>query len=142
MTDSEIAKVKEIAAPRLARSGVFTYSEDDSNESRYRTSKSAWLKDFEHPLIHRISQRTQGFTNMTIETVEELQVVNYGIGGHYEPHYDFARKDELTSFKEHAGNRILTAIFYVSLPGPYTTSSFALSWSWNIQRHLLLKYPI
>lgn len=26
-----------------------------------------------------------------MSTAEELQVVNYGIGGHYEPHFDFAR---------------------------------------------------
>ncbi len=26
-----------------------------------------------------------------MDTAEELQVVNYGIGGHYEPHFDFAR---------------------------------------------------
>lgn len=30
-------------------------------------------------------------TGLTTDTAEELQVVNYGIGGHYEPHFDFAR---------------------------------------------------
>lgn len=30
-------------------------------------------------------------TGLSTDTAEELQVVNYGIGGHYEPHFDFAR---------------------------------------------------
>ena len=30
-------------------------------------------------------------TGLNMDTSEELQVSNYGIGGHYEPHFDFAR---------------------------------------------------
>lgn len=26
-----------------------------------------------------------------MDTAEELQIANYGIGGQYEPHFDFAR---------------------------------------------------
>jgi len=40
-------------------------------------------------------------------------VLNYGIGGHYEPHFDFARPHEVT-FEEWRGNRIATVIFYMS----------------------------
>merc|ERR1712077_116553 len=45
----------------------------------------------------------------------ELQVSNYGIGGHYEPHFDFARREEKNAFASlGTGNRIATWLFYLS----------------------------
>lgn len=83
--------------------------------AHYRISKSAWLKDEEHKYIADISQRVEDMTGLTAETAEELQVVNYGIGGHYEPHFDFARREETHAFKSlGTGNRIATVLFYVT----------------------------
>lgn len=59
--------------------------------AQYRISKSAWLRDGEHKHVADVGQRVEDMTGLSQETAEELQVVNYGIGGHYEPHYDFAR---------------------------------------------------
>ena len=42
-------------------------------------------------MLERIKERTEDATGLTLDTAEELQVANYGIGGHYEPHFDFAR---------------------------------------------------
>lgn len=54
---------------------------------------SGWLGPADDPLgiVDRIDQRIEDVTDLTMSTAEQLQVVNYGIGGHYEPHYDFAR---------------------------------------------------
>lgn len=57
----------------------------------YRISKSAWLKEHEDDVIENVAKRVEAMTGLTTETAEELQVVNYGVGGHYDPHYDFAR---------------------------------------------------
>lgn len=84
--------------------------------ANYRISKSAWLRDIEHEYVERISRRVEDMTGLTTATAEELQVVNYGIGGHYEPHFDFARKEEKNAFKSlGTGNRIATVLFYVSI---------------------------
>ena len=81
----------------------------------YRISKSAWLRDIEHKYIADIARRVEDMTGLTTKTAEELQVVNYGIGGHYEPHFDFARREEQDAFKSlGTGNRIATVLFYVS----------------------------
>lgn len=72
-------------------------------------------------------------TNLDLDTAEELQVANYGIGGHYDPHFDFSRvsayvcqalfpwlfllflkRGEKDPYGKR-GNRIATVLFYVSL---------------------------
>lgn len=57
----------------------------------YRISKSAWLKENEDIVVANVAKRVEVMTGLTTDTAEELQVVNYGVGGHYDPHYDFAR---------------------------------------------------
>ena len=38
-----------------------------------------------------MSRRVDDITGLDIAAFEDLQVCNYGIGGHYAPHYDYAR---------------------------------------------------
>ena len=64
----------------------------------YRISKTAWLKEEEHENVGHVYTRTHQVTGLNMETSEELQVSNYGIGGHYEPHFDFARREETNAF--------------------------------------------
>ncbi|XP_078499215.1 prolyl 4-hydroxylase subunit alpha-1 isoform X2 [Lissotriton helveticus] len=115
MTDEEIEKVKELAKPRLRRATISNPITGVLETAHYRISKSAWLSGYEDPVIDRINARIQDITGLDVSTAEELQVANYGMGGQYEPHYDFARKDEPDAFKElGTGNRIATWLFYMS----------------------------
>lgn len=89
--DSEIELIKKMARPRFRRATVQNSITGELETANYRISKSSWLKTEEHPIIQTIVQRTEDMTGLDMTTAEELQVVNYGIGGHYEPHFDFAR---------------------------------------------------
>ncbi|XP_043212723.1 prolyl 4-hydroxylase subunit alpha-1-like isoform X3 [Amphibalanus amphitrite] len=115
MYDSEIEAIKQLASPRLARATVQNSKTGQLETASYRISKSAWLKQGEHPLVDQVNRRVAQLTGLNLDTAEELQVVNYGMGGHYEPHFDFARKEETNAFKSlGTGNRIATFIFYMS----------------------------
>uniref|UniRef100_A0AAR2KX59 procollagen-proline 4-dioxygenase n=1 Tax=Pygocentrus nattereri TaxID=42514 RepID=A0AAR2KX59_PYGNA len=115
ISDYEISKVKELAKPRLRRATVHDPITGKLTTAQYRVSKSAWLTAYEHPVIETINQRIEDLTGLEMDTAEELQVANYGVGGQYEPHFDFGRKDEPDAFKElGTGNRIATWLFYMS----------------------------
>lgn len=87
MYDNEIEVIKRMAKPRFKRATVQNHKTGELEVANYRISKSAWLRDTEHVAVSNIVQRTEDMTGLTMSTAEELQVVNYGIGGHYEPHY-------------------------------------------------------
>lgn len=114
LSDAEMNTIKELASPRLRRATIQHPVTGKLEFANYRISKSGWLKDSDHEVIRRVSQRIEDLTGLTMDTAEELQIVNYGIAGHYEPHYDFARdtEDKFTSLG--TGNRIATFLAYMS----------------------------
>ncbi|XP_060526427.1 prolyl 4-hydroxylase subunit alpha-1 isoform X2 [Cylas formicarius] len=115
MSDDEMLTIKSLAQPRFRRATVQNSVTGELEVAQYRISKSAWLKEYEHKHVADVTRRIVDMTGLTVDTAEELQVVNYGIGGHYEPHFDFARKDETNAFKNlGTGNRIATVLFYMS----------------------------
>uniref|UniRef100_A0A7N5ZU30 Prolyl 4-hydroxylase subunit alpha-1 n=1 Tax=Anabas testudineus TaxID=64144 RepID=A0A7N5ZU30_ANATE len=100
ISDKEIERIKHLAKPRVRYSLKFSV---------------AWLTGYDDPMIETINQRIEDLTGLEMDTAEELQVANYGVGGQYEPHFDFGRKDEPDAFKElGTGNRIATWLFYMS----------------------------
>lgn len=123
LNDEEIERIKELAKPKLARATVQNSQTGKLETASYRISKSAWLKGTDDEIVDRVNKRLNLMTNLEMETAEELQVANYGIGGHYDPHFDFARKEEPKAFSDlGTGNRIATVLFYCSQPekGGYT----------------------
>ncbi|XP_023197123.1 prolyl 4-hydroxylase subunit alpha-1-like isoform X2 [Xiphophorus maculatus] len=115
VSDRDMEKVKELAKPRLRRATVHDPQTGTLTTAHYRVSKSAWLGAYEHPVVDKINRRIEDITGLDVGTAEDLQVANYGVGGQYEPHFDFGRKDEPDAFEElGTGNRIATWLLYMS----------------------------
>ncbi|XP_053543993.1 prolyl 4-hydroxylase subunit alpha-2 isoform X7 [Ictalurus punctatus] len=111
LSDEEIEKIKELAKPRLARATVRDPKTGVLTTAHYRVSKSAWLEEYEDPVIAHVNQRIEDVTGLTVDTAELLQVANYGVGGQYEPHYDFSRRPFDSNLKVD-GNRLATFLNY------------------------------
>uniref|UniRef100_A0AC35TSP4 Procollagen-proline 4-dioxygenase n=1 Tax=Rhabditophanes sp. KR3021 TaxID=114890 RepID=A0AC35TSP4_9BILA len=117
LNDEEIEIIQDLATPKLARATVQDSQTGKLVHASYRISKSAWLKEHEHEVVKRVNNRIDLMTNLEQSTAEELQIANYGIGGHYDPHYDFARKEETKAFEDlGTGNRVATVLFYMTQP--------------------------
>lgn len=115
ISDAEIERIKQLAKPRLRRATISNPITGVLETAHYRISKSAWLTGYDDPVVETINERIEKITGLEMDTAEELQIANYGVGGQYEPHFDFGRKDEPDAFKElGTGNRIATWLFYMS----------------------------
>ncbi|CAB1420210.1 unnamed protein product [Pleuronectes platessa] len=118
LSDQEIAKIKELSKPRLARATVRDPKTGVLTTANYRVSKSAWLEEEDDPVISRVNQRIEDITGLEVDTAELLQVANYGVGGQYEPHYDFSRRPFDSQLKVD-GNRLATFLNYKDEPDAF-----------------------
>ncbi|XP_075958139.1 prolyl 4-hydroxylase subunit alpha-2 isoform X2 [Anarhichas minor] len=116
LSHQETEKIKELAKPRLARATVRDPKTGVLTTANYRVSKSAWLEEVDDPVIARVNQRIEDITGLEVDTAELLQVANYGVGGQYEPHYDFSRRP---FDNNHDGNRLATFLNYKDEPDAF-----------------------
>ncbi|KAH9375752.1 hypothetical protein HPB48_014636 [Haemaphysalis longicornis] len=74
-----------------------------------------WLADEEHPLVFRVSAAVSAVTGMDVACAEDLQVGNYGVGGHYSPHPDYGEPEEPAETRDSVtGQRAATWLMYLS----------------------------
>lgn len=106
-TPAECQALREAATARLERSVAFTGN--TFSPTNFRISTVAWMTE-EVEMVKRINTRIRQWTNLNLDTAELLQVSNYGIGGHYEPHVDFHGE----SRKSADGDRLATFMLYLS----------------------------
>ncbi|XP_068632632.1 prolyl 4-hydroxylase subunit alpha-1-like [Battus philenor] len=118
ISDDEIEHIKELAKTEFERSVIVTEPKNHTGmPANDRISKTSWIYDHQSPVVKRITQRVADFTGLNIISAEPLQVANYGIGGHFTPHFDFFVKSQRPSKESKMrklGNRIATVLFYMS----------------------------
>ncbi|XP_059173648.1 prolyl 4-hydroxylase subunit alpha-3-like [Physella acuta] len=90
--------------------------------SDVRTSDLSWIRDYESDLASSISKRIEYITGLDTSqrhpygpsSSEAFQVVNYGLGGHYEVHMDPLETVSSHSELKNSGERIATFLIYLS----------------------------
>jgi len=90
LSENERIHIKQEAKSKLQ---VSTVDKDRRVDEQIRKSETAWLST-EDPIIRSVVERCVSRTDRPIENCEQLQVLRYTEGGHYNPHQDVFYQDK------------------------------------------------
>lgn len=117
LTPPECSELIELARPRLKRA-LTVDSEGQQQVDQRRTSEGMFFALNEQPLIGRIEQRLAGLLGIPASHGEGMQILHYGPGQEYEPHFDWfdpeqAGFDIITKI---GGQRVASVVMYLNSP--------------------------
>ncbi|XP_064485133.1 uncharacterized protein LOC135397460 [Ornithodoros turicata] len=107
LTKQECKELRGLSSPLLQRALVD--SGRGQQRSGSRVAKLAWFDDCEHTVVTRTVRRITAATGLMLHTAELLQIVHYGVGGHYATHLD--HEEEFNSTRP---RRLATWLTYLS----------------------------
>lgn len=118
LADEECDELRELARARLARSETVQTHTGGSEINPARTSEGMFFQRGENALCERIEQRIAALVNWPLERGEGLQVLRYGPGAEYRPHYDYFDPDQAGSapILRRGGQRVGTLVMYLNTP--------------------------
>jgi prolyl 4-hydroxylase len=116
LSDEECAQLMRMAEPHLRRSTVVDPDSGADAAVERRSSDGMFFRLRENPFIAQLDERLAAIMNGPTDNGEGLQVLRYGPGGEYPPHFDFLTPSNPVSARslERSGQRISTLIVYLN----------------------------
>ncbi|WJF91634.1 2OG-Fe(II) oxygenase [Paraburkholderia bonniea] len=116
LSAEECDEVIRRSADRLQRSQVVHPENGERYTIETRTSENFWFAQGEDEFVENLERRMAALMNWPIENGEGLQVVHYGIGGEYQPHFDYFDPEVPghASYLERGGQRVATLLIYLN----------------------------
>jgi prolyl 4-hydroxylase len=118
LSDEECEQLIALARPRLARSLTVATKTGGEEVNADRTSNGMFFQRGETELVRRIERRLAALVNWPEENGEGLQILQYGPGAEYKPHYDYFDPAEpgTPTILKRGGQRVGTIVMYLAEP--------------------------
>ncbi|MEN1959287.1 2OG-Fe(II) oxygenase [Luteimonas sp. MJ246] len=118
LSDAECDALVEMGRQRLRPSAVFNpdTGADESHEAR--SSEGTFFSRGENALCARIERRLAALVDWPLENGEGLQLLRYGPGAQYRPHYDYFDPDRPGAHValSRGGQRVASIVMYLNTP--------------------------
>ena len=118
LSHDECDELVALARPKLARSETLELTTGGNADHEARTSQGMFFAREENPLCARIERRIADWFDWPIENGEGLQVLHYGPGAEYKPHYDYfdPAQPGTAPVLRRGGQRVASVVMYLNTP--------------------------
>jgi len=118
LSHEECDQLVAMASERLNRSETVDTATGASEVNSARTSDGMFFSRGENELCARIEKRMAHLLRWPLENGEGLQILRYGPGAEYLPHYDYFDPDQpgTPAILKRGGQRVGTLVVYLNAP--------------------------
>ncbi|MGZ5187660.1 MAG: 2OG-Fe(II) oxygenase, partial [Caldimonas sp.] len=118
LSADECAELIALARARLSRSETVETRTGASEVNDARTSEGMFFRPAEVPVCARLEARIARLLDWPVENGEGLQILRYGPGAEYKPHYDYFDPAEpgTPAILERGGQRVASLVCYLNTP--------------------------
>jgi prolyl 4-hydroxylase len=118
LSAEECGELIELARARLVRSETVETKTGASAVNEARTSDGMFFEPGEFPVCARLESRIAALLDWPLENGEGLQILRYGPGAEYKPHYDYFDPAEpgTPTILKRGGQRVGSLVCYLNTP--------------------------
>lgn len=118
LSDEECDTLIAAARPRMRRSLTVAVETGGEEVNDARTSEGMFFERGENEVVARIEARLAHLLRWPLENGEGLQVLHYGPGAEYLPHYDYFDPEQpgTATIIKRGGQRVGTVVMYLNDP--------------------------